>query len=331
MGGPKNKGYKRSWKNLLLNKRYQLRFTLFMVGLSALLMGVLGWWVNKEAKKATTIFLNNVQVCPQTPPLVSGGGEPSGAAVDTSETVPVPEEAPAPAEGAEESAPKGAEEPAPKGAEEPAPKGAEEPAPEETDRRPPGAEPAPAGALGSGETEGGAGEQERPRRVVDVTTSEMTMQKRVTSDFVHRALKAHTCRMAQVAERDALYAGQQLILYVMVVVGAVLLIGLTLYGIKMTHRVAGPLFKVTLYFKKMKEGKYDMVYPLRKGDYLGEFYQHFKAAHAGLRKTEEEDVEELKAAIAMAEKEDLASKSPEIAAALGEMKATLKRKEEGLV
>ena len=30
--------YKRSWKNLLLNKRYQLRFTLFMVGVSALLM-----------------------------------------------------------------------------------------------------------------------------------------------------------------------------------------------------------------------------------------------------------------------------------------------------
>ena len=35
------KGYKRSWKNLLINKRYQLRFTLFMVGVSALLMAVL--------------------------------------------------------------------------------------------------------------------------------------------------------------------------------------------------------------------------------------------------------------------------------------------------
>ena len=41
---PANKGYKRSWKNLLLNKRYQLRFTLFMVGLSAVLMAGLGLW-----------------------------------------------------------------------------------------------------------------------------------------------------------------------------------------------------------------------------------------------------------------------------------------------
>ena len=37
------RGYKRSWKNLLINKRYQLRFTLFMVGLSVVLMvGVSG-------------------------------------------------------------------------------------------------------------------------------------------------------------------------------------------------------------------------------------------------------------------------------------------------
>ena len=40
-----DRSYKRSWKNLLLNKRYQLRFTLFMVGLSALLMVGLGIWV----------------------------------------------------------------------------------------------------------------------------------------------------------------------------------------------------------------------------------------------------------------------------------------------
>lgn len=50
-----NRGYKRSWKNLLINKRYQLRFTLFMAGLSAVLMTLLGWWVTRVAGEATTV------------------------------------------------------------------------------------------------------------------------------------------------------------------------------------------------------------------------------------------------------------------------------------
>ncbi|HLU67770.1 MAG TPA: hypothetical protein VKZ63_15910, partial [Kofleriaceae bacterium] len=61
-----SKGYKRSWKNLLLNKRYQLRFTLTMVGLSAVLMGLLGWWVMTVAERATKVAINNVlgeEVC----------------------------------------------------------------------------------------------------------------------------------------------------------------------------------------------------------------------------------------------------------------------------
>lgn len=336
MGARKNKGYKRSWKNLLLNKRYQLRFTLFMVGLSALLMAVLGWWVNKEAQKATTIFLNNVQTCPQTPALVSEGGDSgSDVQVDTTDMQPVDEEMVAPPADDESGEPAD-DEATPEGegaAAEPSP--AKERMPSDV------AEPAAADngeSNGAGAAEGAAegapeagGEGERPARVVAVTTSEMTIEKRITKDFVSKAVKAHTCRMQQAAEREALFDGQRLILYVMVIVGLILIIGLTIYGIKMTHRVAGPLFKVTLYFDKMKNGKYDTVYPLRKGDHLGEFYAHFKQAHAGLKKTEEEDVEQLKAVIQAAEAEDLASKSPEIAAALEELRATLKRKEEGLV
>src|SRR5262245_29951597 len=61
MGGAKDRGYKRSWKNLLLNKSYQLRFTLFMVGLSAVLMGLLGWWVLDVASTATVTALNNIR------------------------------------------------------------------------------------------------------------------------------------------------------------------------------------------------------------------------------------------------------------------------------
>src|SRR5262249_22761682 len=72
-----NKGYKRSWKNLLLNKRYQLQFTLFMVGISAVLMAGLGIWVMKEANDATTVAKNSIvgDVCPKIPVLTEQAGQ----------------------------------------------------------------------------------------------------------------------------------------------------------------------------------------------------------------------------------------------------------------
>ena len=37
------------------------------------------------------------------------------------------------------------------------------------------------------------------------------------------------------------------------------MLGLAVYGIKMTHKVAGPLFKVSLYLAKMRDGRFDKV------------------------------------------------------------------------
>jgi hypothetical protein len=70
-----------------------------------------------------------------------------------------------------------------------------------------------------------------------------------------------------------------------------------LLGIKMTHKVAGPLYKVTLYLAKMRDGRYDKVYDLRKGDQLVEFYEHFKHAHAGVVALEQADVDRIAAAL----------------------------------
>ncbi|MCA9679695.1 MAG: hypothetical protein KC464_31985, partial [Myxococcales bacterium] len=63
------RGYKRSWKNLLINKRYQLRFTLFMVAVATLLMAGLGWWVMRVADEATEVASSRVKGdgCPPIP------------------------------------------------------------------------------------------------------------------------------------------------------------------------------------------------------------------------------------------------------------------------
>jgi hypothetical protein len=294
MGAPKNKTYKRSWKNLLLNKGYQLRFTLFMVGLSAMLMVGLGWWVMTEARKATMVSINNVR------------GEPCGkpAAAVPPAAMPTPAAAAAPAEPEPETAPGTETEPG-----------------TGTAAEPPVAD----------------GDRERPQ--VTITSSDITIddQPSVTApaagvtERLGTSIDSAACAEKQARRIAAIHQGERNILYVLIGVGLLLAVGLFGYGIKMTHKVAGPLHKVTLYFEKMSAGVYDEVYNLRKGDQLRDFYDHFRSAHGGLKQMQVEDIEVLRAVIARAEAENLAERSPEIAAALDDLRETLKRKEESLV
>ncbi len=279
-----DKGYKRSWKNLLLNKRYQLRFTLFMVGLSAVLMALLGWRVMTVAQRATTVAINNVlgeELC-KDPAAVQAASAPEA------EAAPV----------------------------------AASPEP------PPVAE----------------GDSGRKKPVVTIEESEMEIldspppaggaAKRAAKPPVSSpaALKEkfEECKSRQVAAIGKIEGRKRLIFWVLIAVGMMLVVGLLFYGIKMTHRVAGPLHKVQLYMAKLKDGKYDTVYNLRKGDHLVEFYAHFKAAHAGMKKWQEEDVARLKAVITAAEEAKLEGRSPEAAAALADLKALLAKKEASL-
>jgi hypothetical protein len=285
MGGPPNKGYKRSWKNLLINKRYQLRFTLFMVGVSALLMAGLGWWVMKEADQATAVGKNNVYGRECTPPA------PLPAAAVAPAPLPVPVEPPTVAPG-------------------PA-------APAEPPAVPvPGLEP--------------------ERKAPVVTLDESTMKSipppppSVEPGYVAGVVAYRTCLLERDARIHALDAGRTRILMVLIAVGVMLCIGLAIYGIKMTHKVAGPLHKVTLYFNKMRDGKLDTVYSLRKGDQLVDFYEHFKHAHSGVQGMQREDIARLRATIDAADVADLAARSPEIAAALDDLRSMLARKEASL-
>jgi nitrogen fixation/metabolism regulation signal transduction histidine kinase len=72
--------------------------------------------------------------------------------------------------------------------------------------------------------------------------------------------------------------------------GFMLSLVLAAYGIVLTHKVAGPLFKITLHLDKIRDGKLGVVYNLRKGDQLVDFFDHFKHAHDALRARTEEDI-----------------------------------------
>jgi len=316
--------YKRSWKNLLINKRYQLRFTLFMVGVSAVLMSALGIWVLKEANEATTVAMIRVrgEACPKVPEVVEVPQEPAAPAA------PMNLDAPIPAAGADAAGSAAA--------------GAKPAAPTADDITavkalwcvdagctPEAAMPLSIKANGcddyvkdkfedaesvdalkkaqiaivkceGGEAHSVADATPRRRVAVQLEESSMTITPTLPTDFADRIISHHICEMRQAGAIDRLEDGRERILWVLVATGVLLMLGLAVYGIKMTHKVAGPLFKVTLYLAKMKDGRYDKVWNLRKGDQLVDFYEHFKHAHAGVVTMEKDDIERVKATIAAA-------------------------------
>jgi hypothetical protein len=249
-----DRSYKRSWKNLLINKRYQLRFTLFMVGLTSLLMVGLGIWVMRVANETTEVSMASVRgnACPPIPSI----GDVAPAAAD---------EEPARAPSRKLDDPAGA-----------------------AGSAAPAAVPAPAPADGE------------PRHV-KVQLDESSMTVPMPPDFAEKTMKHWACELQQIGKMDRLEHGRMRILWAMILTGILLVFGLAVYGIKMTHRVAGPLFKVSLYLSKMRAGRFDKVYNLRKGDQLIEFYDHFKLAHGGVVTMQRDDITRIAAVIASAD------------------------------
>jgi hypothetical protein len=323
------KSNQRSWKNYLLNKRYQLRFTLFMTGLCAILMGLLGLWVKSQASKATEIAINNVYGSAD----LKHCERPDVDGLEVS----------SPASKWVESEPGAARE-------------AAETADDDTS---PGAGESESEDVDSDEDPLGWGDDDVPEEIAKDVDDDRA--PRVVLGDIEGQIDAvdaidapdggdaggaaavaaradvgayYECRMEQAIELAGLvgpiYRGERQITVVLVIIGFLLLVGITLYGIVMTHRVAGPLYKISLYLEKLRSGRYDTVYNLRKGDHLVEFYEHFKRAHAGLRTMQEEDLARLREAVKIAERENLSERSPELAEALEALRAIVEEKEKSL-
>lgn len=90
----------------------------------------------------------------------------------------------------------------------------------------------------------------------------------------------------------------RILVYKMVGAGVGLVIILSLYLVIMTHKVAGPLFKTSIYFERMAEGRLTVVTPLRRGDMLQDFFEKFKDMHDTVRQRAIDDVAAMEKAIA---------------------------------
>jgi methyl-accepting chemotaxis protein len=112
-------------------------------------------------------------------------------------------------------------------------------------------------------------------------------QHRAASESIEQDLKVLMQKSSQDGFQEEiasdLESGDRQLIYKMVLIGIGLVMILSLYLVVMTHRVAGPLFKISTYFDRMAEGKFGKVTPLREGDLLQDFFAQFKAMHESVR------------------------------------------------
>jgi nitrogen fixation/metabolism regulation signal transduction histidine kinase len=94
-----------------------------------------------------------------------------------------------------------------------------------------------------------------------------------------------------------LESGDRALIYKMALIGVGLVVILSMYLLIMTHRVAGPLFKISMYFDRMAEGKLGTVTPLRERDMLQDFYVTFKAMHETVRSRAAADADTMESAV----------------------------------
>ncbi len=103
----------------------------------------------------------------------------------------------------------------------------------------------------------------------------------------------------------------------------VVLIGLL--GILFTHKVAGPVYKMSRLLKLVGDGQLQVEASLRRGDELKEFFDNFTAMVSRLRDCEKNKVEQIEAALAALDR----GAKDEAVAALSGVRDTMKRRLDG--
>jgi hypothetical protein len=87
------------------------------------------------------------------------------------------------------------------------------------------------------------------------------------------------------------------LVWLMVVTTLLMAVALGLFGLLVTHRVAGPVYVMSHYMSVLAKGRYPMMRPLRKRDELKSFFERFQTAVEALRSREADEARMLEDAV----------------------------------
>ena len=102
-------------------------------------------------------------------------------------------------------------------------------------------------------------------------------------------------------QASALTDKQHAMLYTLVGALSLLVVLIGMAGILVTHKVAGPIYKMKRQINDVGEGRLKIPGKLRKGDELVHFFDTFETMVRNLRQRQEEEIEKLEKAISTME------------------------------
>jgi hypothetical protein len=122
----------------------------------------------------------------------------------------------------------------------------------------------------------------------------------------------------------------RVVLWGIVGFGLVLVLSISAVGILITHKVVGPLYKISSLFGRVRDNRLGAAPAgLRKGDELQEFYSSFREMHQAVRERVVDDVRVLGGIVAALETSAEAP-SPSVQRALEDLRQIRKQKEDSL-
>jgi nitrogen fixation/metabolism regulation signal transduction histidine kinase len=116
------------------------------------------------------------------------------------------------------------------------------------------------------------------------------LNQQIALEAKARDLTAHSAQM----EKD-----QHAIMLTLLTVLTLLVVGIGLMGIVVTHKVAGPIFKMKRQFDDLADGHWNMPAPLRPGDELIDFFERFASTVSELRDQRQQEIDMLDSALAL--------------------------------
>lgn len=117
-------------------------------------------------------------------------------------------------------------------------------------------------------------------------------------------------------QADELEGQRRTMMYALFGLLTLLAVLMGVLGIVVTHRIAGPIFKMTRQIRTIRDGDWRVPAPLRKGDELAEFFGAFEDMVKAMRAQREHEIALLKEAIDADEREALDALQLEMAKVL---------------
>jgi hypothetical protein len=122
----------------------------------------------------------------------------------------------------------------------------------------------------------------------------------------------------------------RVVLYGIIGFGVVLVLSVSAVGILITHKVAGPLYKMASFFARVRDNRLGPApRSLRKGDELQDFYLAFREMHQAIRERTEEDARVIGSAVSALEASADGGSAP-VQRAISDLRDLGRRKEESL-